>query len=49
MPPAGGATQLRPTNTGLTEWSHDLERERWTLHTFNDAAHLIGLDDGSAG
>jgi broad specificity phosphatase PhoE len=34
-------TQLRPTNTGLTEWSYDAERDRWTLHTFNDASHLL--------
>jgi broad specificity phosphatase PhoE len=40
----GTGTQLRPTNTGLTEWSHDAERDRWTLHSFNDASHLLGLD-----
>jgi hypothetical protein len=34
--------QLRPTNTGLTEWEHDPERDRWTLHSFNEASHLLG-------
>lgn len=42
--PAGTATQMRPTNTGLTEWSFDPDRKRWTLHTFNDAAHLLSLE-----
>lgn len=37
-------TQMRPTNTGLTEWSYDPDRQRWTLHTFNDAAHLLSLE-----
>jgi broad specificity phosphatase PhoE len=39
----GGGTQLRPSNTGLTEWEHDPERDRWTLHSFNEASHLLGL------
>jgi broad specificity phosphatase PhoE len=39
----GTGTQLRPTNTGMTEWSYDPTRQRWTLHTFNDASHLLGL------
>jgi broad specificity phosphatase PhoE len=39
--PPQSAAQLRPTNTGLTEWSYDPARERWTLHTFNDASHLL--------
>ena len=37
------AAQLRPSNTGLTEWEHDGERGRWTLHSFNDAHHLLAL------
>lgn len=49
MPRAGGVTQLRPTNTGLTEWSHDPGPDRWTLHRFNDAAHLVGFDDDPSG
>lgn len=32
--------QLRPTNTGTTEWEHDPEAERWTLRYYNDASHL---------
>ena len=35
--------QLRPSNTGLTEWEHDEASGRWTLHAFNDAAHLLRL------
>jgi probable phosphoglycerate mutase len=49
MPRAGGISQLRPTNTGLTDWTHDPGRDRWTLHTFNDAAHLVGFDDEPVG
>jgi len=39
--PAPGA-RLRPTNTGLTLWEHDPSLDQWSLHTFNDAAHLPG-------
>lgn len=42
VPHPGTGTQLRPTNTGLTEWGYDVERDQWTLHTFNDAGHLLG-------
>lgn len=45
----GRGTQIRPTNTGLTEWTHDAERDRWTLHAFNDTGHLAGLDPPSPG
>jgi probable phosphoglycerate mutase len=44
LPVVGAGAQLRPTNTGLTEWSYDELRDQWTLHTFNDAAHLLGLE-----
>ena len=40
--PSTGA-RLRPTNTGLTEWEHDAALDRWTLHSFNDVSHLVGL------
>ncbi|MGK2948364.1 MAG: histidine phosphatase family protein [Acidimicrobiales bacterium] len=40
----GTGTQLRPTNTGLTEWEHDPVLDRWTLHSFNEASHLLALD-----
>ena len=41
--PHGIDNQLRPSNTGLTEWEHDEATGRWTLHAFNDAAHLLRL------
>ncbi len=36
-------TQLRPSNTGLTEWEYDRVLDRWTLHSFNEADHLLRL------
>jgi broad specificity phosphatase PhoE len=39
----GPGAQLRPTNTGLTEWEFDPDRNRWTLHSFNETAHLLTL------
>jgi hypothetical protein len=39
----GTEAQLRPTNTGLTEWEHDPVRDQWTLHSFNEATHLLRL------
>jgi probable phosphoglycerate mutase len=44
LPVVGPGAQLRPTNTGLTEWSYNELRDQWTLHTFNDASHLLGLE-----
>jgi broad specificity phosphatase PhoE len=43
IPHLATGTQLRPTNTGLTEWEHDPVHDRWALHFFNDASHLLGL------
>jgi probable phosphoglycerate mutase len=43
IPHPGTGAQLRPTNTGLTEWERDDETGRWTLHSFNEAGHLLGL------
>lgn len=43
IPHPGTGAQLRPTNTGLTEWEFDETLGRWTLHSFNDASHLLGL------
>jgi broad specificity phosphatase PhoE len=40
----GTRAQLRPTNTGLTEWEHEPSLDRWTLRTFNETSHLLGLD-----
>jgi probable phosphoglycerate mutase len=42
----GTRTQLRPTNTGLTEWEHEPSLDRWTLRAFNETSHLLGLDVG---
>lgn len=35
------SAQLRPTNTGLTEWEH--HDDRWTLRSYNEADHLLAL------
>jgi probable phosphoglycerate mutase len=40
MPRSSAGARLQPSNTGLTEWEHDAELDRWTLHCFNDADHL---------
>lgn len=39
----GAGAQLRPTNTGLTDWEYEPSLARWTLHSFNEAGHLLGL------
>lgn len=49
IPHPGTGAQMRPTNTGLTEWGFDAERNQWTLHTFNDSGHLLGLKDPAHG
>jgi broad specificity phosphatase PhoE len=46
IPHFGGAervAQLKPSNTGLTEWEHDPETGRWALHSFNETHHLQSL------
>jgi probable phosphoglycerate mutase len=43
IPHPGTGARLQPTNTGLTEWHHEPERDRWTLHRFNDTTHLLDL------
>lgn len=43
-PHPGTGAQLRPSNTGLTEWEHDAALDRWTLHAFNEATHLLDVD-----
>jgi probable phosphoglycerate mutase len=40
IPHHGPGARLKPTNTGCTEWEHDPALGRWTLHRFNDTAHL---------
>ncbi len=47
IPQPGTGTQLRPVNTGLTEWEYDPNVDRWTLHSFNEQAHLLGLPEES--
>ena len=43
IPHPGTGAQLRPSNTGLTEWEHDAGLDRWTLHAFNEATHLLAV------
>ena len=43
IPTPGTGAQLRPTNTGLTEWEYEPSINRWTLHAFNETDHLLGL------
>jgi hypothetical protein len=40
VPPQQPGARLHPSNTGLTEWEYDADRDRWTLHSFNDVRHL---------
>src|SRR4051794_9424087 len=44
---AGGtvAARVQPTNTGLTDWEWEPESRRWTLHSFNETAHLLSMPD----
>lgn len=46
VPHPGTGAQLRPANTGLTEWEYDPTFDRWTLYAFNEATHLLGLTPG---
>ena len=38
-----GGAQVRPSNTGVTEWQYEPERDQWLLHSFNERGHLIGI------
>jgi broad specificity phosphatase PhoE len=42
----GSGTRVLPTNTGLTEWEWEPGPERWTLHAFNETAHLFPWVEG---
>jgi probable phosphoglycerate mutase len=42
----GTGTRIHPTNTGLTEWEWEPLPGRWTLHSFNEATHLLRLTAG---
>lgn len=37
-----GHGRVQPSNTGITEWEWEPDPDRWTLHAFNDTAHLLG-------
>jgi probable phosphoglycerate mutase len=43
IPHPGTGARLAPSNTGLTEWTHDPATDQWTLRTFNDDTHLQRL------
>jgi probable phosphoglycerate mutase len=49
IPHPGTGARLRPANTGLTEWVHEPASDRWTLHTFNDVNHLLGIGSDAPG
>lgn len=40
----GTGARIRPANTGLTEWEHEPTSQRWSLISFNERSHLLGLD-----
>ncbi|HEX2576569.1 MAG TPA: histidine phosphatase family protein [Aquihabitans sp.] len=44
IPDPATSAHLRPTNTGLTEWEHDPEADRWFLRSYNEAVHLVALE-----
>lgn len=44
IPHPGTGTRLQPTNTGLTEWEFEASRDRWTLRSFNEQTHLLGIE-----
>lgn len=37
------SAHLRPTNTGMTEWEHDPQADRWLLRSYDETDHLLGL------
>jgi broad specificity phosphatase PhoE len=45
----GHVGRLHPSNTGLTEWELAPESGLWTLHCFNEAVHLLGLEAPTGG
>lgn len=47
LPDSHTSAHLRPTNTGLTEWEHDPDRETWLLRSYNEAGHLLALEGRS--
>ncbi len=49
IPHPRNEARIQPTNTGLTKWEHDPTSGRWTLHSFNEAAHLLRLEGAAVG
>jgi broad specificity phosphatase PhoE len=47
VPHPGTGMRIRPTNTGITEWEHERALGRWTLRSFNERTHLLGLEPPS--
>ena len=43
IPHPGTKARIQPTNTGVTEWEYEADRNRWTLHSFNEHEHLRRL------
>jgi broad specificity phosphatase PhoE len=43
MPRSTEGARLHPANTSLTEWEHEAVSDQWTLRSFNEATHLLGL------
>jgi broad specificity phosphatase PhoE len=46
IPHPGTGARIRPLNAGLTEWEYDQAAGRWTLHSFNEVGHLLGVRSG---
>ena len=44
VPHPGTGARLQPVNTGMTEWTYDQDYDRWTLRSFNEQSHLLGLE-----
>jgi probable phosphoglycerate mutase len=49
IPHPGTGTRLQPTNTGITDWEHEEAFDRWTLRSFNEQTHLLGVRHHDAG
>ena len=43
IPDPSTSANLRPSNTGLTEWEHDPSAGSWILRSYNEATHLLDL------
>ena len=43
IPDPSTSANLRPSNTGLTEWEHDPSSGSWILRSYNETTHLLDL------